>query len=72
MNSIHGFLRRILSNRLNLNRDDFSFELLRSSSAQELKTCDNPRQQLMWPRTTSNYEHFHINTTNLVSIFARK
>uniref|UniRef100_A0AAF5PUP6 DUF7153 domain-containing protein n=2 Tax=Wuchereria bancrofti TaxID=6293 RepID=A0AAF5PUP6_WUCBA len=65
MNSIHGFLCRILSNRLNLNRDDFSFELLRSASAQELKTCDNPRQQLMWPRTRSSHEHFHINTTNL-------
>ncbi|EJD73875.1 hypothetical protein LOAG_18737 [Loa loa] len=65
MNSIHGFLRRFLPNRLNRNGDDFSFELLRSASAQELKKRDNLRQQLMWPRPTSSHEHFHINATNL-------
>ncbi|KAL3985222.1 hypothetical protein ACH3XW_37730 [Acanthocheilonema viteae] len=65
MNIIHEFLRRILPNRLNLSRDDFSFELLRSASVQELKKCDNRRQKLVWPRPTSSHEYFHINATKL-------
>uniref|UniRef100_A0A8R1TUV6 Uncharacterized protein n=1 Tax=Onchocerca volvulus TaxID=6282 RepID=A0A8R1TUV6_ONCVO len=65
MNSIHEFLRRILPNRLNLSRDDFSFELLRSASVQELKKHDSPRQQIMWPRPTSSHDNFHINAGKL-------
>ncbi|VDP20873.1 unnamed protein product [Onchocerca flexuosa] len=67
MNSVHEFLRRILPNRLNLSRDDFSFELLRSASIQELKKHDNSRQQIMWPRPTSSHDNFHINAGKLVS-----
>lgn len=66
MNTIHEFLRRILPNRLNLNRNDFSFELLRSASAHELKKCVNHEQQLALPRPTSTHEHFHISATKLV------
>ncbi|KAM3717708.1 Uncharacterized protein ACO02O_01725 [Dirofilaria immitis] len=65
MNTIHEFLRRILPNRLNLNRDDFAFELLRSASAQELKKSDNPRQRIMWPRPTSSHDNFHINAATM-------
>ncbi|CAG9533770.1 unnamed protein product [Cercopithifilaria johnstoni] len=65
MNIIPEFLRRILSNRLNHNRHDFSFELLRSASIQDLKKCDNRRQRLIWPRQISSQEQFHINATKL-------
>ncbi|VDN07800.1 unnamed protein product [Thelazia callipaeda] len=67
MDSINGFLRRILPNRSNLrSNSEFSFELLRSASARELKKCANSKQN--WPRRISDREHFHMNSIQSVSV----
>lgn len=66
---LHEFLRRFLPNQFNHNRDDFSFELLRTASVKELKKYGDSGQRLIRPFNV--HQHSRDNSSNLVSLSFR-